>query len=202
MSEPKIGKIHERPQGRDAVHVALAPVIAAERLRPGVAVMLEPDSAERVVFASPGQAIGIIDPFLTVDAIEPEQRCFVFLNPGTITGLRHVWLHPKFPPLEGQALQAFEAETLAEAWLRSFADRAGLSYDALLEHLDNFVYEGERAKDTNLGWDDDALMIFRHDVPGFIHKERPEMWANYKTLRHREIPEKVERVAPFSCNCS
>jgi hypothetical protein len=92
---PQLGQlIEDGDLRRDAVHVAVAPVTAAERLMPGQAVgMASEDSLELV---SPcEQNIGIVDPFLK-KAVEPGQRFWLFLYPGTITGLRHVWTHPVF----------------------------------------------------------------------------------------------------------
>lgn len=73
-----VGTILESDPGRDAVHIALAPMIALREMRPG----------ERL-------KDGIVDPFLTRN-VQPGQRYFLFLYPGTVTRLRHVWTAPGF----------------------------------------------------------------------------------------------------------
>lgn len=92
---PQLGQlIQDGERRRDAVHIALAPVTAAERLAPGQHVGLV--QAGNVELVGPCQDnIGIVDPFLTKD-IEPGQRFWLCLYPGTITGLRHLWTHPTF----------------------------------------------------------------------------------------------------------
>lgn len=126
---------------RDAVHIAVAPVVAGESLRPG----------ERVSFDSNGEAvgdeafsIGIVDPFLADRVVVKGQRFWLYLYPGSITSLRHDWTHPAFrdggevPAASGSAakagapaikmsadLLASEAEERAksEAWMRSWVNR-------------------------------------------------------------------------------
>lgn len=93
-SEQKIPNLGAAPgddAGRDAVHIAVAPVVAAERLQPGQHVGLLDDG--RV--CANDKAIGIVDPFL-VDAVLPGQRLWLFLYPGTVTSFSHVWTHPAF----------------------------------------------------------------------------------------------------------
>ncbi len=79
---------------RDAIHIAVAPVTAAERLAPGQHVGLVRDGSLELVGPC-DRAIGIVDPFLP-EAVEPGRRFWLFLYPGTVTGLRHVWTHPAF----------------------------------------------------------------------------------------------------------
>lgn len=91
---PKIGRLIEEGDNarRDAVHVAVAPVTAGEDLLPGQHV-----SHANGVAHSSGDWIGIVDPYLT-EIVREGQRFYLFLYPGTVTSLRHVWAHPAFKP--------------------------------------------------------------------------------------------------------
>ncbi|MDB5386331.1 MAG: hypothetical protein JWM11_1977 [Planctomycetaceae bacterium] len=92
---PQLGElIQDGERRRDAVHIALAPVTAVEWLRPGQHVGLVQEGNVELVGPSPHN-IGIVDPYLRED-IEPGQRFWLCLYPGTVTGLRHVWTHPAF----------------------------------------------------------------------------------------------------------
>ena len=83
---------------RDAVHVAVAPVTAAEGLQPGQHVGFSPaGQTEAVGPVDPGRDLGIVDPFRK-DWVQPGQRFWLFLYPNTVTSLRHVWTHPAFAP--------------------------------------------------------------------------------------------------------
>lgn len=74
--------------GRDAIHLAVEPTIARERLKAG-------DHVDRNGgFA--GKRVGIVDPFLRCD-VNPGERFWLILYPRTITSLRHVWTSPDFP---------------------------------------------------------------------------------------------------------
>jgi hypothetical protein len=94
-----IGKIITTPMNRDAVHFAVAPAIADTMLRPGQKVRIADfnGAGEPIVTTdfSPGEWDGIVDPFLTIPVMA-RQRFFLFLQPGSITSLRHEWTHPRF----------------------------------------------------------------------------------------------------------
>ena len=92
---PQLGQLIESGERRrDAIHIAVAPVTAATRLAPGQHVGLVQEGNLELVGPCDNN-IGIVDPFLE-EEIEPGQRFWLFLYPGTITGLRHVWGHPAF----------------------------------------------------------------------------------------------------------
>lgn len=91
MNSPTLGKTPEADQYRDAVHVAVIPAIAGERLAPGTRVGFLKNGRMGVVV----EVVGIVDPFL-VDVINEGDRFWLCLPPGSITSLRHVWVHPAF----------------------------------------------------------------------------------------------------------
>src|SRR3954451_17455282 len=92
---PQLGRlIHNGDRRRDAIHIAVAPVTAAVRLTPGQHVGLLREGDLEMVGPCVHN-LGVVDPFLA-EEVEPGQRFWLFLYPGTITGLRHVWTHPTF----------------------------------------------------------------------------------------------------------
>lgn len=108
--EVKLGQLITEEAGRDAVHVAVAPVIANERLQPGQDIGLVEGQEVVGVVDDP---IGIVDPFLKNPVVKG-QRFWLFLYPNTITSLRHEWTHQSF---------STESRDVSESWLRLYAVR-------------------------------------------------------------------------------
>ncbi len=90
-NQHSLGTILGPERHRDAVHIAIAPVVAAVPLAPGEHIGILPDGrAGRC-----DKLLGIVDPFLPKHA-EIGERFWLFLYPNSITSLRHVWSHPAF----------------------------------------------------------------------------------------------------------
>jgi hypothetical protein len=130
----KVGTLIKGTEHRDAIHVAIAPVVAGEVINPGEHVGFPVGDASAVFRESSEiEAIGVVDPYLR-RAVEIGQRFFIFLYPGTVTSLRHQWTHPAFR----------EPDEIPESeqYLRMFAARNDSSYEDILEGV--FNGDGER----------------------------------------------------------
>ncbi len=180
----KLGALVDEGQIRDAVHIAVAPVLAGERLTAGEHVGFI-DVATQQVATSAAEYIGIVDPFLRVK-VAAGQRFWLFLYPNTITSLRHDWTHPAFPAVAGNSIDP------AEVWLRSFAAEHGFTYEDVisagrswLADGDYFVQDGgETARDAMY----DALT-------------RERFWANFAAVTGMAVSDEQREGTVFSCSC-
>lgn len=121
---PTIGTILATEMQRDAVHFSVAPVIAKHTLKPGEHIGLGCDGCAG--FTMPKvKLIGIVDPFLS-KAVQPGERFWMFLYPGTITSLRHEWQHPAFGP------KPTTTSKDATEWITAFAARWNYSFDEFI----------------------------------------------------------------------
>jgi hypothetical protein len=109
-----LGTILSGDHQRDAVHVAIAPVVAAHTVAPGSHIGLDCHG-----MATPygSKQIGIADPFLTV-AIRKGETFWLFLYPNTVTSLRHEWTHPAFA---ASPVAAAAGDNSSESWMRKWA---------------------------------------------------------------------------------
>jgi hypothetical protein len=129
--------------GRDAVHVAVFSAFSAVKLRPGQDIAIIHQGEKDVEVAPMGDTVAIVDPFLN-GAVMPGDRFWAYLYPRTITALSHRWSHPALEEKTASTIYVPPALMLAsEKWLREFADRAGLSYQALLMGADDYIKTGE-----------------------------------------------------------
>ena len=172
---------------RDAIHIAVAPVIATEPMSPGEHIMLlEKDNYERVCLASNAKlGIGIVDPFLR-QTVALGQRFYMFLYPNTITGLNHVWTHPAFKEVEfNQILNRMDGVDESREWMRKFAGEYHTDYkeilDAAKDWLDygDYKIEGGRFEGAHAG---------------------KEFWRHYARITRTEVPEDKQESF-FSCSC-
>jgi hypothetical protein len=190
VSDVKPGTLIDAPAQRDAIHVALAPVVAAERLVPSAPIGFVDGSTE-LVSARAKTLIGIVDPFLTA-IVEREERFWMFLYPQTITSLRHDWTHPAFveapkspPPNKRES----------EQWLRDFCGSHDCpDYETIMQAL----------KGTLEGMEDYGRWGYINDeyfhFSGWdAHSEIPsEFWSHVETVLGQKL---LIKPSSFSCSC-
>lgn len=185
-----IGKLRDGTEKRDAIHIAIAPVISAslDDLQPGQRIGFDRPGTDLYVVGNETDPIGIVDPFLT-KPVAWRKKFWMFLMPNTVTSLRHEWTHPAFgKPAHDKAA--------SEKWLRDFISNANCpSYDHVIKGiLGEIVYEEDGScYGVRLG--SDYLHFSGSDASGEIP---PEFWDHVEAVTGKPM-----RVRPslFSCSC-
>lgn len=186
---PNVGHLIAHPEQKDAIHMAIAPVIAGEDILPGTHIGLLADG--RASTRCVGNTIGVADPFL-FNVIRAGQRFWLFLYPGSISSLRHEWSHPSFPAGSGVgstvALAALDMAA-SVAWLNAYATRVS-PYDE---------GEGEAYSRFMASVEDGTIFYHGSDLHSYGELEEPE-----ELFRHLSVvlgrPVNHEGFS-YSCSC-
>lgn len=95
MHKVNLGELIKNGQAanRDAIHIAVVPVIAGETLQAGWHISLEDNKA--VIAKNRDVSIGVVDPFYN-SPIKEGETFWLLIKPNSITDLRHHWSHPAF----------------------------------------------------------------------------------------------------------
>lgn len=173
----KLGEVLTGGEQRDAIHIAVAPVEAAQQLSIGQNVGIKDGKA----VATPPY-VGVVDPFLK-RMVKPGERFYLFMYPYTITGLRHEWAHPAMDQSEAVKQQAREE-------LLEFASRESLSLDELLSGLD-------------YGYGNGGEVCFPSDINYSIQEEEaPDVWSAYCRYTGKPLPSaSTINSTQFRCAC-
>jgi hypothetical protein len=169
---------------RDCIHVAIMPAVSDDDhdLRPGEPVRLLTSNTSLVRSAHGDEAVGVVDPFL-FSGVRKGERFWLFLKPGTITGLRHDWTHPA---IDGYRPPVSESEQ----WLREFADKWNFDYDAMItgarEHGCGYVV---------------ARGIDLHSASELDPGDETAFWEHLENLTGRQYGSDHRRNFSWSCTC-
>lgn len=173
-----LGTIIGDGAGRDAIHLAVEPVVAATSLFAG----------EHVGFVSKGKVaryadklLGIVDPFLK-NEVSAGEKFWLVLYPRQITSLRHVWSHPDFPEEHPKKESDYSEATINEskAWIDVYANSLGFTYREMIEGAaEKYLCGGESLEGESV-----------HDA----------FWDHYEIATGSVIPED-DRTNFFRCAC-
>ena len=182
-----IGKLIEGDMERDAIHVAIAPVVSFEILKPGQHIGFVGDFGDtELVGAGSQKLIGIVDPFLN-DDVQKRKRFWMFLYPNTITSLSHNWSHPEFER-DSFVRNALDTKyVISREWIESFAynDCERLAFDELIIAAENWVKHGES---LNEGGRFEGCRI------------PEEFWEHFENVNDKKVDDS-DRRSFFSCSC-
>lgn len=188
-----LGTIITPNEKRDAIHLAVLPVEAAEKLNAGDHINVKNGMALR---ARESEALGIVDPFLT-EMIFPGQMFWMVIKPRTITSLRHVWSHPSLPDEpRKQPKSQNEAKNKAnsEKWLRNFCKTADCPPYEITVAAAAHGWSGNDGEGS--GENDGEYLFFSGiDAHGEIP---PEFWHHVEIVTGKTI---TDRPKYFSCSC-
>lgn len=183
MTELALGKLifGELP-ARDAVHVAVLPVIATEELTVGQRIEFV-DVEKRTVRASKDSGIGIVDPFLVSyqPKVYKDDKFFMWLYPGTITALRHDWTHPVVDPHTKTHVDE------SREWIRQFAASMFQTYERLMDDAKNYSAYGDYAYDNSERY---------KEIP---YGNWKVFWQHYKIVTGESPLE--DDTCPYTCSC-
>jgi len=181
---------------RDAVHVAVVPVVAAHNLLPGSHVGLTQGSNDKVSLISE-PSIGIIDPYLTQNVLRG-QWCWLFLYPNTVTGMRHHWSHPAFDD-DSEPQATLDSENIvdktqvilqSEKYLREFSLDAHLDYESVIDIVTDCIKNNNTYVEHNSEYARDA----------YYNCDQAEFWKHVQNVTGLKIPDR-EYLISFSCSC-
>lgn len=187
-----LGQIITSKQERDAIHIAVLPVAASERLNPGDWVALDADG--RAYEDEDG--IGVVDPFLKT-GIRIGQMFWLYLIPGSITSLRHSWTHPA---LDSPKTIPDPDFATSEKWLRNFISRADCpGYETTIAAAigDPPPADDDGYNEYSTSNDGEYLTFIGRDAHGDIP---PEFWDHVEVVTGRKIPPR-HRAQFFGCSC-
>ena len=204
-----LGSVITPAEKRDAIHLAVEPVRAAETLRPGDHVGFLADGS---VGLKDKNTIGIVDPFLT-RPVKKDEWFWRVVYPREITSLRHVWSHPAFtdeverphvpypmPDLAAQdpvprpftvprpekvrSLEEDETEK-SRQWIERFANGLSLGYEDLMQGASDYLDCGDYLNRGSL--------LEGEYVPD-------EFWDHYQVVKKEKVDEN-DRGSFFTCSC-
>jgi hypothetical protein len=149
MHDLGIGKLIAGDAQRDAIHIAVAPVVAGEELKAGYHVGLN-EAGEAVGRTT---SIGIVDPFIHTH-VRKGETFWLFMYPNTITSLRHDWTHPAFkdePPVVKEHVPPAEA---VKEMKKLISDKSGYrGYESIMDDADVWVKAGRATEDSDYDFD-------------------------------------------------
>lgn len=180
-----IGNMLDESAQRDAIHIAVLPVVASSALYAGQHVSVKDGIAYP---ALRGRSIGIVDPFMHTGPMKGE-RFFVFIKPNTVTGMRHHWQHPDIPETDavipGTVFESNQRKGARE-WLEDFCARYGYHYSTVMSNKGQMMC---------------ATEIEIHTQADIEPSELEAFWKNMEIMYEERFSQEHRDKTIWTCSC-
>jgi len=194
-----LGMIIGDTEKRDAIYLAVEPVVAQEKLYPGQDV--GPNGTKE-------NPVGIVDPFLK-EPVQPGQRFWLVIYPRQIHSLRHVWTHPSFPDESNDFIKENHKRQIkfSKEWMEDFWNKckeieenstwSGRDYDI----IEGLQYEDLINAASKFLKKDIFFYVSKNLTEKFYYEEFPKaFWDYYEILTGEKVPED-KKTNFFTCLC-
>jgi hypothetical protein len=186
VTQETIGQLLHGEHERDAIHIAVLPVICADNwLTPGASIGLVFGSTNEVTYRQHGTHQGVVDPYL-FSPIRKGDKFWMFVNPNVITGLRHEWIHPA---IDNQPVVENDSET----WLRTFASKWNFDYDEMIASASSDAGEDSYNYIVARGID-----LHSEDE---LKEDRDKFWHHLEILTGKTFSNNHKKEFIWSCSC-
>lgn len=190
---------------RDAIHIAIIPLIAGEDFWHKDPVRLGSDKTKGYCGAY-GSCIGIVNPWRK-GPVKKGELFWCVLNPDTVTGMKHYWQHPDFPNevtieslteeisvesiIEKPMNEQSEEEHLI--WLKTFADEWNFDLNELIFN----------AKSTDQENDWRCVVAQGHDLHsiGDLGNDYHLFWDHLEGYLNKKFDKEHRDGMNWSCSC-
>ena len=142
---PELGTLPDESDHRDAIHIAVIPLIAGEWIAPGTKFVLR-DGKAIGIGGAPGTPIGVVDPFL-MHTVEPGGRFWGCLYPNTVMSLRHAWTHPAFSAKVPEQAEKTYSEKEVKELISEELKQVRSTLNDLLKQKEEREHENESPED-------------------------------------------------------
>ena len=178
------------------MHIAVAPVTALVKLCPGQQIGVDNEGNAFPSLFEP--SVGVVDPFL-LNGPEKGDRFFLWLQPGTITSLRHEWTHPAFekPDLE-DAISELEK---SKRWMEDYASKHYYYPNYYTEGEESTTYTAELLIKVVRQYLDTGHMHVQRGDDSLRDDFNADFWAHFTKITDIKVPESELGQSPFSCAC-
>lgn len=194
---------------RDAIHVAIAYVVADHILHPGTPLTWEDKQKSTVGSTTHDKAFAIVDPYLK-GPVEKGQTFLAFLYPQTITDMEHVWKHPAF---DAPVPRARNVRRVRPVSVPPTPPPVETPAKDMLHHFNMFVSNYDLDRDEALN----GIKEFIETGEPYIERDSEDLkesWSYTDAICREKIirevaehfqmlipPDRLDGSYPFSCSC-